>query len=90
MSEDQENQIIETLDDNGNTVLFSIVDIIDFENKEYALLNNVDKDGNVLENGDIVVMRLDQKGDDYSLELIDDAEFKKVSNYISSLQEEEE
>jgi len=90
MSEEQENQIIETLDDNGQTVLFSIVDIVDFDKKEYALLNPVDKEGNVIGEGDIVVMRIDQKGEDYSLEIIDDNEFKKVSDYIASLQEEEE
>ena len=90
MMSEEENQIIETLDDSGKTVKFSIVDIVEFEKKEYALLNMVDANGKVMEDGDIVVMRLDQKGEDYSLEIIDDAEFQKVSDYIASLQEEEE
>lgn len=91
MSEKQEeNQIIQTVDDKGQLVLFSVVDIIEFDKKEYALLNNVDKNGKAVEDGDIVVMRIDQKGEAYSLEMIDDEEFKKVSEFIESIQEEEE
>ena len=90
MSEKQETQIIETLDDKGNKVLFSLVEMFEFNKKEYALLNTVDEKGQVKENAEIVVMRLDQKGDDYSLELIDDNEFKAVSEYLESLAEEDE
>ena len=91
MSEQQEeNQIIQAVDDKGQLVLFSVVDIIEFDKKEYALLNNVDKNGKAIEDGDIVVMRIDQKGEAYSLEIIDDEEFKKVSDYIESIQDEEE
>ena len=89
MSEQENDQIIETLDDNGNVVLFSLVEIFEYNGKEYALLNDVDENRQVKADAEVVVMRLDQKGEDYSLELIDDAEFKAVSEYLESIASEE-
>ena len=35
---DEEKQLIETQDENGNIVSFELFDIVEFEDKEYALL----------------------------------------------------
>ena len=78
-------QIIETIDENGNVIKFELYDIVEVDEQEYALLLPAD------ESEEVLVMRLSQDGEDYIFESIDDdAEFNKVAEYIESLEEEEE
>ncbi len=78
-------QIIETIDENGNVIKFELYDIVEVDKQEYALLLPTD------ESEEVLVMRLSQDGEDYIFESIDDdAEFNKVAEYIESLEEEEE
>lgn len=78
-------QIIETIDENGNVIKFELYDIVEVDKQEYALLLPAD------ESEEVLVMRLSQDGEDYIFESIDDdAEFNKVAEYIESLEEEEE
>jgi len=87
MAEINEN-IIETVTEDGEKVKFEIFEIIEFEEKEYALLTPVDSDET--EEDDLVLMRLLQEDDEYVFETIDDDdEFERVSEYIESLAEEE-
>ena len=86
--EQEEKQIIETIDDEGNVINFELFDIVEFEEKEYALLlpaeSNDDED-------EVVLMRLSKDGEDYLFEAIeDDEEFEKVADYIESLEAEDE
>lgn len=82
-----ERQLIETVDDKGNTVKFELFDIIEYEQKEYALLwpeNRTEEDD------EVVLMRLIKDGEDYIFEAIDDdEEFEKVSEYIENLEDED-
>lgn len=81
-----EDQIIETLDENGNLVKFELYDIVEVDEKEYALLLPVEDE----ENDEIVLMKLTKDGDEYLFETIDDdAEFDKVAEYVESMDEEE-
>ena len=88
MSEINEDQIIETITEDGEKVQFRLFDIIEFEEKEYALLLPMDD-----EEGDepeLVLMRLQKEDEDYLFETIeDDEEFERVSEYIESLDDEE-
>ena len=36
--EDMEDQLIETIDEDGNVVKFELIDIVELEGKEYGLL----------------------------------------------------
>lgn len=85
----EEKKLIETIDDNGNKVSFELFDIIDFEDKEYALLLPPDtKEDDV--DAEIVLMRLLTEGEDYIFEAIeDDEEFDRVSEYIENMDVEE-
>lgn len=77
-----EDQIIETLDENGNLVKFELYDIVEVDEKEYALLLPVEDE----ENDEIVLMKLTKDGDEYLFETIDDdAEFDKVAEYVESI-----
>ncbi len=81
-----EDQIIETLDENGNVVKFELYDIVEVDDKEYALLLPVEDD----EAEEIVLMRLTKDGEDYLFETIDDDnEFEKVAQYVESMEDEE-
>ena len=87
MAEINEN-IIETVTEDGEKVKFEIFEIIEFEEKEYALLTPVESDET--EEDDLVLMRLLQEDDEYVFETIDDDdEFDRVSEYLEELGEEE-
>lgn len=84
--EDKDN-IVETVDEDGNVINFKLFDIIEFENKEYALLLPADGEE---DDDEIVIMRLVKEDEEYSFETIDDDdEFDKVSAYLEELGEEE-
>ncbi len=90
--ENEENRIVETVDEDGNVVSFELYDIIELEEQEYALLLPIDDDDDQdSEEGELVIMRLTQDGEEYIFETIDsDDEFNKVAEYIESMDEEDE
>ena len=78
--------VIETVDENGNSVKFELFNIINFEGKDYALLLPVDKE----QSEELVLMEIMKNGEDYSFASIeDDDEFERVSDYIENLEDEE-
>lgn len=87
-------QIIETIDEDGNTIELELIQILNIDGIEYALLKLVDDEEENEEYDEAVVMRLLQTSDEYLFVAIeDDEEFERVSNYIeelSSLDESEE
>ena len=87
--ENEENQLIETVDENGNVITFELYDIVEVDEKEYALLLPSEDIDN--EDAELVIMRLTKDGEDYIFETIDsDEEFEKVANYVESLEDEYE
>ncbi len=88
--ENDEKQLIETVDEEGNVINFELFDIIEVDEQEYALLLPADADEEDSEEGEIVLMRLTKDGEDYLFETIeDDEEFKKVEEYIKTMEDEE-
>ena len=93
--EDFEQQIIELIDEDGETNQFELIDIVEFEGKEYGLLLPIDDEDETLidneEEKEVVLMRLNKIMNEYVFETIDsEEEFQKVSEYISSFDEEYE
>lgn len=83
-----EDQIIETIDENGNVIKFELFDIVEVDEQEYALLLPVDEEE---ESGEVVLMRLSKEGEEYLFETIDDDdEFEKVAAYVESMEDEDE
>ena len=79
--------IIEIVDENGEKFEVELVDLINFEDSEYALLTPIDKQED--EDDDYILMKVIQDGDDYSFETIDDNdEFERVSAYIDEIADE--
>ncbi len=85
-----EDQIIETVDENGNLIKFELYDIVEVDEQEYALLLPVeDEEGE--EGNEVVLMKLTKDGDDYLFETIDDdEEFEKVAAYVENMDDEDE
>lgn len=89
MAEVNDDQIIETVTEDGEVVQFKLFDIVEFEEKEYALLLPLEDEDN--EDAELVLMQLTKDDDDYIFETIeDDDEFDRVSGYIESLADEDE
>lgn len=83
----EEDQIIETVDENGNVVKFELFDIVEVDEKEYALLLPADEE----DADEVVLMRISKDGEEYLFETIDDdAEFEKVAEYVENMDDEEE
>ena len=81
---EEESKIIETLDENGNVVKFELYDIVQMDEKEYALLIPVEGDSD----DEVVLMGLEQDGNDFVFRAIEDEEeFREVSEYIESLED---
>lgn len=88
--ENEERQLIETVDEDGNVINFELFDIVEVDNQEYALLLPADEEEDS-EDSEIVLMRLTKDGEDYLFETIDDdAEFEKVAAYVENMDDEEE
>ncbi len=83
----ENDQLIETVDENGNVITFELFDIVEVDEQEYALL--LPQDSEAGEDDEIVLMRLTKDGEEYIFETIDDdAEFEKVASYVESLEDE--
>lgn len=89
-NEEIEEQLIETIDEEGNVINFELVDIVDMDGQEYGLLLPKEKEDDS-EESEAVLMRLTKEGEEYIFEMIeDDDEFNKVADYIESLSELED
>lgn len=88
--ENEENQLIETVDENGNVITFELYDIVEVDEQEYALLLPAEEEDESDE-AELVIMKLTKDGEDYLFETIDnEAEFEKVASYVESLEDEDE
>ena len=85
----ENDQLIETVDENGNVITFELFDIVEVEEKEYALL--LPTEAQAGEEDELVLMKLTKDGDEYLFETIDDdAEFARVAEYIEALANEDD
>lgn len=90
--EDFDQQIIELIDEDGIAYQFELIDIVEFEGKEYGLLIPYNDEDNVLidndEEKEVILMKLNKIMNEYVFEAIDsDEEFEKVSEYINNFSE---
>ena len=88
MAKDKD-QLIETVDENGNIITFELFDIVEVDEREYALLLSTDAQEG--DEDELVLMRLTKDGEDYLFETIDDDdEFNRVAEYVENLAEEDD
>ena len=93
MSEDftYEDNLIEITDETGNTIKCELYDIVEFEGNQYAVLAEMDESGLESDEPELVLMKYSEEGGSSYFETItDDDEFEKVSEYIDTLDYDEE
>ncbi len=89
--DEMEEQLIETVDEEGNVINFELIDIIEMDGKEYGLLLPKEENDDPEEEKEVVLMRLTKEGEEYIFEMIeDDEEFNKVVEFIDAMDEVEE
>ena len=92
MSEEQNNeelQYVEVLWEDGSVIKCEIYDVIDFEEKTYALLIPMGEDDDDTE---VIVMEYVEDDEDnaHFQTIEDEDEFNRVCDYVKSLEEEYE
>ena len=90
-NQELEQQYVEIVGEDGTTEKCEIYDVIDFEDKTYALLLPLSEDENGEEAEVIVMEYIEESEDDgYFQNIEDESEFQRVCAYIESLEDEEE
>ena len=89
MSEEQNEDIqyVEVLWEDGSVIKCEIYDVIDFEEKTYALLIPLGEEDDDTE---VIVMEYIEEDEDnaHFQTIEDEAEFNRVCDYVKSLEEE--
>ncbi len=84
-----QDNYIDTFDEDGNAITFELLDIIEVDDVEYALLLPVDEESTEAEDDEVEVMRLKRLGDEIELETIDnEEEFDRVAEFIQQIEDE--
>jgi uncharacterized protein YrzB (UPF0473 family) len=72
--------LITLCDDSGRSFSCEVLDILDFEERQYCLLQQVPDDSD--EDGKIVLMRLITHDDHSQFQTLDKAEFQRVNAHL--------
>ena len=91
MSEEQneeQQQYVEVLWEDGSVIKCEIYDVIDFENKTYALLIPYGEDD---EDTEVIVMEYIEESEDsgYFKSIEDEDEFNRVCEYVQTMDDED-
>ena len=85
---EEENNLIELTDDEGNVIKCALYDIIEFEDKQYAILADMSHAEDE-EYDTIIVTYKEEDGMSYFETIEDEDEFDRVSDYVDKILEEE-
>ena len=89
MTNNEELQVIKTVGENGEEIELKLLDIVNVNNVDYALLLPADEEAD--EEAEVVLMRLIKDGDEYLFETIDDDdEFNEVAKILAEEEDEDE
>ena len=87
MAEDLDyDNVIEITDETGNSIKCELYDIVEFEGNQYAVLAELDDDELESDDPELVLMKYSEEdGSSYFETISDDEEFERVSEYIDTL-----
>ena len=89
MTNNEELQVIKTVGENGEEIELKLLDVVNVNNVDYALLLPADEEAD--EEAEVVLMRLIKEGDEYLFETIDDDdEFNEVAKILAEEEDEDE
>lgn len=86
---EEETNLIELTDEDGNVIKCALYDIIDFENKQYAILADMSNQNDEMYDT-IITVYTEEDGTSYFETIEDDDEFDRVSEYVDKMLEEED
>lgn len=98
IEENIESKIIKTQDENGEIYSFELIDVVEFNGREYGLLVHVEEEASAQESSEeddeeeqeVVIMRLNKENDNYVFETIEDEdEFNQLIEYIEAEEDED-
>jgi len=80
----EEQNFVELADEQGNITKCEVYDIVEFEEKTYALLLPLDEDSE--EDPELIVLEYIEEGEEcYFQNIEDEEEFERVCDYIETL-----
>lgn len=86
---DEEKNLVELSDEEGNVTSCEIYDIVEFEDKTYALLLPIDESNE--DEPELIVLEYIEENDEGTFVSIEDEdEFNRVCDYIESLADDVE
>lgn len=86
---EQEQNFVEIVDEEGNVTKCEVYDVIDFEEKTYAMLLPMEDEDS--EEPELIVLEYIEEGDEvYFQNIEDEDEFNRVCEYIESLEENDD
>ncbi|MBO9539616.1 DUF1292 domain-containing protein [bacterium] len=85
--EEAKEDIVTLVDEDGNEHEFAVIDIIEVDEKEYALLLPAESEGDAEDSEDVLVLRFE---DDSLVMIEDENEFNRVVQYLEELGEQVE
>lgn len=86
---EQEQNFVEIVDEEGNVTKCEVYDVIDFEEKTYAMLLPIEDEDS--EEPELIVLEYIEEGDEvYFQNIEDEDEFNRVCEYIESLEENDD
>ena len=85
----EEQNFVELCEEEGNVTKCEVYDVVDFEEKTYALLLPLEEESS--EDPELILLEYIEEGEEGFFQNIDDEdEFERVSAYIESLADEVE
>ena len=93
-NENLENENVILVDEDGEEHTFVLLDVIEVEGSEYAILEPVDEDGDEDKDEDeeaeavILKITLDENNEEILVDIEDDDEWEKVADYWQEIMEE--
>lgn len=84
----REDEVLTLTDEEGNEHEFSVIDIIDMEGTEYAILLPLEKGQGEEEEAIILRIDADDEGNEILVDIEDDEEWEKVADTWTSMMEE--
>lgn len=86
---EQEQNFVEIVDEEGNVTKCEVYDVIDFEEKTYAMLLPMEDEDS--DEPELIVLEYIEEGDEvYFQNIEDEDEFNRVCEYIESLEENDD
>jgi putative Holliday junction resolvase len=85
-----DNEVLTLTDEEGNEHQFSVIDIVEMDSAEYAILLPMEETEEDAEEAIILRIDTDEDGSDILVDIEDDEEWEKVADMWTTMMDDEE